>query len=163
MSLLPKMGRMLMGFWLVVATVSCEDGGGGGANWVDVGGLGVPARAQGTTYTVSEGGAYRFVTTGGAYAFLASPVEWMTEVWVYRNRPIQWYEGEANPPAINPDASIGGSASYPSQEEAAAHGVGDSATLTVEAGEYLIFTVPDNRGWFGDNPGDISLAIQRAE
>lgn len=142
--------------------VSCE--GGDNTNWTDIGTLYASARAQeGTRYTATESGRYSFLISGGAYSTTASgSTGWATQMWVYKNRAVQWYEVEANPPAVSPDGRVGDLGGQSSAEEAEAAGAGSSLAFDLAAGDYLLFVAPDNRGWYGDNPGGISFTVRKA-
>jgi hypothetical protein len=151
-------------FMMVVAAlmVSCE--GGDSTNWTDVGTLYARANAQeGTRYNVTESGRYSFLIEGGAYSTgPGGSSGWLTQVWIFKNRAVQWYEVEANPPAVNADGRVGSTATHSTAEEAEAAGVGSSLSMELAAGDYLLFVVPDNRGWFGDNPGGVSFTVRKA-
>jgi hypothetical protein len=131
----------------------------------------ISATAEGTTFTASSGGTYRFTITGGALQVCppeAAPDHpewwgWKTELLIYKNRPIIWSGGAHAPEHPSPadwDFSVGDQAFQPTYEQAEQIGTGMYVDIPLQANEYIILVVNDSQGYFWDNSGGVTLSVQ---
>jgi hypothetical protein len=149
---------------LAVGTVSCEDSGGDNepSSWQLVQSLTVPAAAQGTAFTAPASGQFRFTIAGGAYSLVTPATDWETELFYYKNRPVQWEAADVYPNAQHYDGILGAWRPRASPEEAEAIGRGASVRMGLIAGDVVIFIVPDCQNCFDNNTGAVALTVEQA-
>lgn len=133
---------------------------------VSLGIIRIPSNAEeGVRFTANQDGQYIFTYAGGAYSPwpTAEPSEpkWRTRISVYKNRSIVWAQRPYNPEddrsiiykePSDADDMIG---NYDVATQAEAINAAQSAgslRFDLRAGDYLIFVVSDDQGWY-NNPG----------
>lgn len=136
----------------------------------------IPGNAEeGVRFTANQDGQYIFTYAGVAYSPwpTAEPTQpkWRTRISVYKNRSIVWAQRPYNPeddrsiiykePSDTDD--IIGNYDVATQAEAmnAAQSVG-SLRFDLRAGDYLIFVVSDDQGWYnnpGSNVGEVAFEV----
>lgn len=130
----------------------------------------VSALVEGTEFTASSTGTYRFTIIGGASEVCPPEAQpdypewwgWKTEILIYKNRPIDWSGGPHAPEHPNPanwDFSVGDSSLQPTYEQAEEIGKGMFVDISLQENEYVILVVNDSKGYFWDNSGGVYFSI----
>jgi hypothetical protein len=146
----------------VIGVTSCEKSSGDdGLTYVLVRDITVSARAAGVQFQATTSAVHRFTIVDGAYSLISPPTDWETEVLFYKNRPIEWQPEGEYPGISGYDGIIGYWNPKPTAAEATAAALGTNERISLEAGETVIFVVPDCQTCFGDNTGSVTLRIER--
>lgn len=126
----------------------------------------VGATVEGTSFTATSDGTYRFTMTSGAVQLSPEThpyyLGWTSEVLIYVNRAIYWFGGSNAPDHPNPaspDFIVGDGGFYPTFEQAEQAGMGTHADIPLLAGQYVILVVDDSREYFWDNYGSIEITV----
>jgi len=140
---------------------------------VSLGRIRIPGNTEeGVRFTAHQDGQYIFTYVSGAYSPWpdAQPAEpkWRTSVSVYKNRPIEWVQRPYNPEddksiiykePSNPDGFIG---NYNVTTQAESVGIArttHSLRFDLRAGDYLIFVVSDDQGWYNNPAPNIGEVV----
>jgi len=133
----------------------------------------VSAVDEGITYTAGSTGTYRFTITSGAVQATqpgkgppgnTGAGKWNSRIIIYKNRPIDFSGhpvGFGTIP-VNPDYVIGSIDFVPTFTEAENIGKGSNADIYLQKGDYVILSVWDSTGDFGDNLGGMYVQVQKA-
>ena len=130
---------------------------------VSIGTISVPGNSsEGTRFTASQSGLYIFRYVRGAYSTYptdgipAGQATWLTAVRIFKNRPTEW-----NGDAISDlaDYRAVDYAYFYSQREVEERAEGQSLTLSLLQGDYLILVAVDGRPYYSDNPGEVVFEV----
>jgi hypothetical protein len=143
---------------------------------VSLGKIRIPGNVEeGVRFTANQDGQYIFTYVSGAYSPWpdAQPAEpkWRTSVSVYRNRPIEWVQRPYNlgddksiiyKEPRNSDGFIGNYDVTTQSEAISIARAARSLRFDLRAGDYLIFVVSDDQGWYNNpapNIGEVVFEI----
>ncbi len=134
----------------------------------------VSALIEGTKFTASSTVTYRFTIIGGASEVCPPESQpdhpemwgWVTEILIYKNKPVEWYQTDPQWPYLEPinwDFVVGDSAKQPTYEQAEEIGKGMFVDIPLEENDYVLLICPDSKDCFWDNSGGVNFSISIVE
>jgi len=131
---------------------------------VSIGTISVPGNSsEGIKFNVTQAGIYTFKYVSGSYSTYsanqnppAGVKTWLTAIRVFKNRPIAW-NGEAI--SEQNDYRIVDFSSFSTKSEAEEAAKGNSLTVSLLNGDYLILVGVDGLPYYSDNPGEVVLEV----
>jgi hypothetical protein len=129
----------------------------------------ISAKDEGTRFTATSSGTYRFTIVKGAYGN-APPNHpgyhgWETKLFGYVNRPIAWVRGKCGSGTCGClpgdfDYSIGDDSGMRDRDKAENNAVGQYLDMPLKEKDYVIWVIDDNKNCFDDNAGNMVLKIE---
>lgn len=117
---------------------------------------------EGTKFTATQPGFYVFNYVSGSYSVL--PVDeippgmdtWRTTFYVFLNRPAEW---QTNTLTYYPEYVFGRIHYTSSDAEAEKAAQGQTLTVNLKKGDYLLFVPHDQKPEYSDNPGEVLINV----
>ena len=120
---------------------------------------------NGVRVNISTSGIYKISYFGDAYSPWPNEQHegykgWTTTIRIYINRSVEWGQTDYN--LIGPvkqDYYLGPGHYFQDRNQAIASSRGDSRTIRLNEGDYLVFIALDERGRYSDNQGKVDIGI----